>query len=135
MNYVLFNVQLSACITVCYVSDDFPMTQPFIPSVDEDDALIFNIDSAPSSFAQIIPLVAQNGVSQSAIVNGNSTDNRATPNATEVTTSCVDDNRWEDYCSVCQNGGDLMCCEGTNCTRVFHCYDHIPQYSDVPKYA
>uniref|UniRef100_A0A915IMV3 Bromo domain-containing protein n=1 Tax=Romanomermis culicivorax TaxID=13658 RepID=A0A915IMV3_ROMCU len=72
-------------------------------------------------------------------------EERQTPGASEVTTSSVpadrgdtgaettDDNRWDDYCSVCQNGGDLICCEAPGCSRVFHCGDHIPQYENVPK--
>uniref|UniRef100_A0A7N5JXS2 Zinc finger PHD-type domain-containing protein n=1 Tax=Ailuropoda melanoleuca TaxID=9646 RepID=A0A7N5JXS2_AILME len=35
-----------------------------------------------------------------------------------------DDDPNEDWCAVCQNGGDLLCCE--KCPKVFHLTCHIP---------
>ncbi|KAK3102602.1 hypothetical protein FSP39_012545 [Pinctada imbricata] len=36
----------------------------------------------------------------------------------------------EDYCAVCQNGGDLLCCE--SCPKVFHLKCHIPELKEFP---
>ena len=30
----------------------------------------------------------------------------------------------EDYCAVCHNGGDLLCCD--KCPKVFHLQCHVP---------
>ena len=37
----------------------------------------------------------------------------------------------EDWCAVCKNGGDLLCCE--NCPKVFHIQCHIPQLQQQPR--
>ncbi len=34
----------------------------------------------------------------------------------------------EDYCAVCHNGGDLLCCEF--CPKVFHLECHVPTLPD-----
>ncbi|XP_038075975.1 E3 ubiquitin-protein ligase TRIM33-like isoform X2 [Patiria miniata] len=36
----------------------------------------------------------------------------------------------EDWCAVCHNGGDLLCCD--SCPRVYHLYCHIPSLSATP---
>ncbi|XP_022082648.1 E3 ubiquitin-protein ligase TRIM33-like [Acanthaster planci] len=36
----------------------------------------------------------------------------------------------EDWCAVCHNGGDLLCCD--SCPRVYHLYCHIPSLSVTP---
>ncbi|PIK58011.1 tripartite motif protein 33 isoform 1 [Apostichopus japonicus] len=36
----------------------------------------------------------------------------------------------EDWCAVCQNGGDLLCCD--SCPRVFHLQCHIPPLLSTP---
>lgn len=52
-------------------------------------------------------------------VNTNSVEDKDINNNNE-------DDTWEDWCSVCQTGGDLMRCRAPGCTRVYHLYDHIP---------
>ncbi|KAM4523181.1 transcription intermediary factor 1-alpha [Fundulus diaphanus] len=36
----------------------------------------------------------------------------------------------EDWCAVCQNGGELLCCD--KCPKVFHLSCHIPALSESP---
>lgn len=36
----------------------------------------------------------------------------------------------EDWCAVCQNGGELLCCD--KCPKVFHLSCHIPTLSESP---
>lgn len=38
----------------------------------------------------------------------------------------------EDWCAVCQNGGDLLCCE--KCPKVFHLTCHVPTLLSFPRY-
>lgn len=37
----------------------------------------------------------------------------------------------EDWCAVCHDGGDLLCCG--NCPRVYHLECHVPPLPNVPK--
>lgn len=119
----------------CLFTDDFPMTQAFVPMMDDDDEAILGSSVKKHNVTALVitdvpvQIMEKN---DDNVANGNNSDKRETPDASEVTTT-TDDNRWEDYCSVCQNGGDLMCCEAKGCTRVFHIYDHIPQYTETPK--
>lgn len=39
----------------------------------------------------------------------------------------------EDWCAVCQNGGDLLCCE--KCPKVFHLTCHVPTLLSFPRYS
>lgn len=39
----------------------------------------------------------------------------------------------EDYCAVCQNGGDLLCCD--KCPKVYHLKCHIPELKEFPRYG
>ncbi|OXB73664.1 UNVERIFIED_CONTAM: hypothetical protein H355_017086 [Colinus virginianus] len=41
-----------------------------------------------------------------------------------------DDDPNEDWCAVCQNGGDLLCCE--KCPKVFHLTCHVPTLLSFP---
>jgi len=36
----------------------------------------------------------------------------------------------EDYCAVCHNGGDLLCCD--KCPRVYHLPCHVPTIASFP---
>lgn len=36
----------------------------------------------------------------------------------------------EDWCAVCMDGGELVCCD--NCPKVFHIYCHIPSLGSIP---
>jgi len=46
----------------------------------------------------------------------------------QQTNASVDPN--EDYCAVCRNGGDLLCCD--NCPRVYHLPCHVPTIDSFP---
>ena len=48
--------------------------------------------------------------------------------SSQQTTASVDPN--EDYCAVCQNGGELLCCD--NCPRVYHLPCHVPTIESFP---
>ncbi|XP_014247259.1 E3 ubiquitin-protein ligase TRIM33 isoform X2 [Cimex lectularius] len=37
----------------------------------------------------------------------------------------------EDWCAVCMDGGELVCCD--NCPKVFHINCHIPRLPQIPK--
>uniref|UniRef100_A0A803Y6Y3 PHD-type domain-containing protein n=1 Tax=Meleagris gallopavo TaxID=9103 RepID=A0A803Y6Y3_MELGA len=37
----------------------------------------------------------------------------------------------EDWCAVCQNGGELLCCE--KCPKVFHLSCHVPSLMSFPR--
>lgn len=37
----------------------------------------------------------------------------------------------EDWCAVCQNGGELLCCD--KCPKVFHLACHIPSLNESPR--
>lgn len=37
----------------------------------------------------------------------------------------------EDWCAVCQNGGELLCCD--KCPKVFHLSCHIPILNASPR--
>jgi PHD-finger len=40
------------------------------------------------------------------------------------------DDRNDDYCAVCRNGGELLCCD--RCPRVYHLKCHVPALSSFP---
>ena len=39
----------------------------------------------------------------------------------------------EDWCAVCQNGGELLCCD--KCPKVFHLACHIPTLNESPRWG
>ena len=39
----------------------------------------------------------------------------------------------DDWCAVCRNGGELLCCD--TCPRVFHLQCHVPSLTNTPRYV
>lgn len=39
----------------------------------------------------------------------------------------------EDWCAVCMDGGELVCCD--KCPKVFHMHCHIPMLEALPEYG
>uniref|UniRef100_A0A671MVM7 E3 ubiquitin-protein ligase TRIM33 n=1 Tax=Sinocyclocheilus anshuiensis TaxID=1608454 RepID=A0A671MVM7_9TELE len=66
-----------------------------------------------------------NGTTES---NGSQQGNTA--NANNQTTVGKEDDPNEDWCGVCQNGGELLCCD--RCPKVFHMTCHIPTLKSSP---
>ncbi|XP_053313529.1 E3 ubiquitin-protein ligase TRIM33 isoform X1 [Spea bombifrons] len=69
--------------------------------------------------------------SHTSLVNGKSparSSMHRSPRGGEGTNKEDDPN--EDWCAVCQNGGDLLCCE--KCPKVFHLTCHVPTLLSFP---
>lgn len=56
-------------------------------------------------------------------------------NKSEIDSSNIEGGEEEDHhdadCFICQNGGDMVCCDG--CTRVYHSDCHKPKIYDLPE--
>lgn len=72
--------------------------------------------------------------SRATLTNGTSGSNGGqrggTTNANSQTTAGKEDDPNEDWCAVCQNGGELLCCD--HCPKVFHITCHIPTLKSSP---
>uniref|UniRef100_A0A671K4I0 E3 ubiquitin-protein ligase TRIM33-like n=1 Tax=Sinocyclocheilus anshuiensis TaxID=1608454 RepID=A0A671K4I0_9TELE len=72
--------------------------------------------------------------SSAPLTNGTTASNGSqqgsTANANSQTTVGKEDDPNEDWCGVCQNGGELLCCD--RCPKVFHMTCHIPTLKSSP---
>lgn len=50
---------------------------------------------------------------------------------TAIDDESVDDDTNEDWCLVCRDGGDLLCCDF--CPNAYHLQCHIPPLNEIPK--
>uniref|UniRef100_A0A673ML91 E3 ubiquitin-protein ligase TRIM33 n=1 Tax=Sinocyclocheilus rhinocerous TaxID=307959 RepID=A0A673ML91_9TELE len=90
-----------------------------------------NIKSEPQS-NQLSSCTNPN--SSAPLTNGTTESNGSqqgnTANANNQTTVGKEDDPNEDWCGVCQNGGELLCCD--RCPKVFHMTCHIPTLKSSP---
>lgn len=56
-----------------------------------------------------------------------------TKDNSQTNTEGKEDDPNEDWCAVCQNGGELLCCD--RCPKVFHITCHIPTLRSSPRLA
>lgn len=63
-------------------------------------------------------------------VTGTETETVATGCEASSQSSRNTEDRNDDYCAVCRNGGDLLCCDG--CPRVYHLKCHVPMLNSTP---
>ncbi|XP_064425298.1 E3 ubiquitin-protein ligase TRIM33 isoform X2 [Latimeria chalumnae] len=68
----------------------------------------------------------------SSLINGKSPVRSQTHRAPRAAgdSNNKDDDPNEDWCAVCQNGGELLCCE--KCPKVFHLTCHVPTLLSFP---
>uniref|UniRef100_A0AAY4DMX3 RING-type E3 ubiquitin transferase n=2 Tax=Denticeps clupeoides TaxID=299321 RepID=A0AAY4DMX3_9TELE len=73
-----------------------------------------------------------NGTSERAAAQRASSQHATGSQSTQTSgqTGSKEDDPNEDWCAVCQNGGELLCCE--HCPKVFHITCHVPTLRCLP---
>ncbi|XP_069556340.1 transcription intermediary factor 1-alpha isoform X2 [Brachyistius frenatus] len=85
-----------------------------------------------STGAQSKPRQQQKGPAPAPVLGSDSKDQRPHPPSQPVSekTAEPEEDPNEDWCAVCQNGGELLCCD--KCPKVFHLACHIPTLNESP---
>lgn len=96
------------------------------PQVDPDQSL--QLEDEFESKCEVDLVETDDGVSQRHDL-GLAEDNDTTSQGPEPRAG-TEEMESEDFCAVCLNGGDLLCCD--RCPKVFHLDCHIPALSSFP---
>ncbi|CAH0560944.1 unnamed protein product [Brassicogethes aeneus] len=95
---------------------------------DSVNDLMATIAKLDSNGVQVLPEGRQKGGSPH--VDSSTGDTGTTPPVNKIKSEIADtgkDDPNEDWCAVCMDGGELVCCD--KCPKVFHQYCHIPNLS------
>lgn len=82
-----------------------------------------------SNGIEVIPEVKQGGDS---LVDSSTSGycNSIVQHSVSKTSEAIKEDSNEDWCAVCMDGGELICCD--NCPKVFHVNCHIPPLKTIP---